>query len=215
MTATIRTTLLVSGMLGAVLLAGCRDAGSDPAPEASPTAQEPPVISVPSATPSETAVASIIRPDVASEPAVDLPPEPLALTVSFPEGARLTQEAETQLTGMLEAKALKEGWPIVLRGHSDSDGTDGANLATSRRRAQAVADWLVAHGIDKARIRVIALGEQNPAAPNARPDGTPDDAGRARNRRVEITVAAPEGGGASAGQEEQRGPSAAQRLTQD
>lgn len=213
MSITIRKTLLVSGMLGAALLAGCRDTGSDPAPETSPAEGEPPVISVPSATPSETAVASIIRPDVVSEPVMDVPPEPVELAIRFPRGAALTPQAEEQLAGVLKSEALAEGWPIVLHGHSDSDGTDRANLATSRRRAQAVADWLVEHGVDKARITVVPLGEQNPAAPNANPDGTSNAEGRARNRRVEITIAAPEAASTAEPQEDARGPTAAERLT--
>jgi OOP family OmpA-OmpF porin len=41
------------------------------------------------------------------------------------------------------------------------------------------------------RIEIVAFGEQNPVAPNALPDGTPNDEGRAKNRRVEIRVAPP------------------------
>jgi OOP family OmpA-OmpF porin len=37
-------------------------------------------------------------------------------------------------------------------------------------------------------MRVIALGETRPIAPNAKPDGSDDSAGRARNRRVEIEL---------------------------
>ena len=39
---------------------------------------------------------------------------------------------------------------------------------------------------------MIALGENRPVAPNANPDGSDDEAGRARNRRVDIAVALPE-----------------------
>ena len=216
MITTIRKTLLVAGMLAATTLAACRDTGSDPAQQASPAAEAPPVISVPSATPTETAAASIIRPDVISEPVLDVPPEPLELTVTFPQGSALAPQAAEQLAGVLQSEALAEGWPIVLRGHSDNDGSSrAANLAASRRRAQVVAEWLVAHGIDQARISVIALGAQNPVAPNAQPDGTPSEAGRARNRRVEITIASPTGEAAPAAQDAEREPTAAERLNED
>ena len=36
---------------------------------------------------------------------------------------------------------------------------------------------------------MIAVGEQNPIAPNALPDGEPNEPGRARNRRVELEIA--------------------------
>ena len=47
------------------------------------------------------------------------------------------------------------------------------------------------HGVARERITVIALGEQRPVAPNAHLDGTPDEEGRARNRRVTVTIAPP------------------------
>ena len=53
----------------------------------------------------------------------------------------------------------------------------------SRRRAQAVADWLVASGgFDPARLVVVGLGESSPAYPND------SDENRAKNRRVVITI---------------------------
>src|SRR5690606_30153070 len=83
---------------------------------------------------------------------------------------------------------LAEGWPVVLRGHTDSVGHDEANLRASRRRAEAVANWLVEHGVSEERIEIIALGEQRPIAPNALPDGSPDEEGRAKNRRVTVHI---------------------------
>ncbi|WP_347302399.1 OmpA family protein [Croceibacterium sp. TMG7-5b_MA50] len=206
----MKVTLRQGGMALAgvvALLAGCRDTGVQEQPEAA--ASEPPVIAVPTA----TASSSIIRPEVVSEPVVDAPPEPVRLTIRFPEGSRLPADAAGPLAAMLKSEALAAGWPILVTGHSDSDGTDQANLATSRRRAEAVAGWLVEQGVDAARIRVVALGEQNPAAPNARPDGTPDEAGRARNRRVELVIAPPEGSDAATAEEQ--APSAMEQLADD
>jgi OOP family OmpA-OmpF porin len=152
----------------------------------------------PAATPSPTPAvsaspsASIIRPDIAPEPVVDLPPPPLALTVGFPGGgSRLDAAAEQALAHVLESEQYGEGWPIVLSGHSDSAGGDQANLVTSRKRAEAVARWLREHHVAADRIEIVAFGEQNPVAPNANPDGTPNEAGRAKNRRVEIRIAPP------------------------
>lgn len=68
-----------------------------------------------------------------------------------------------------------------------------ANLRASQRRAEVVRDWLVENGVAEDRIDVIAFGEQNPVSPNANPDGTPDEAGRAKNRRVDLTIAVPPG----------------------
>ena len=176
--------LLLAAGTAALALSACRgpdDLGS--------AAETEPVAADPAAAPSKEPVASIIRPDVAPDPVVDLPPEPLRLTLTFPQGSALTEDAERQLAALVESDAVAEGWPIVLRGHSDAGGSDAANLRVSRRRAETVADWLVERGIERERLRILAFGEQNPVAPNARPDATPDEAGRARNRRVEILVA--------------------------
>jgi len=71
---------------------------------------------------------------------------------------------------------------IVVTGYTDSVGSAENNLALSLRRAQAVADYLIAAGIDKGRIEVVGLGQQNPIASNDTEEG------RAMNRRIEFTV---------------------------
>lgn len=178
-----------AALASSLALAACDRPADSPQPEETPLDAEP--LTDPAV--EEQPVASIIRPDVAPAPVVDLPPEPLEVTIPFPEGSALTEAAERRLAAMLESEALAEGWPIVLRGHSDAAGSDSANLRVSQRRAEAVADWLTEHGVDEERIRIIAFGEQNPAAPNANPEGEPDEAGRASNRRVEIIIAPPDG----------------------
>ena len=71
---------------------------------------------------------------------------------------------------------------IVVTGHTDSVGSADDNLALSKRRAQAVADYLIAAGIDKDRIEVAGLGQEKPIAPNDTEEG------RAMNRRIEFTA---------------------------
>lgn len=171
-----------------LVLPGCevRREGAEPTP--TPTETIAPA-DQPAATESP---ASIIRPDVSPSPAIEAPPDPLAATVPFPDGGyELTAAAERVLAEVLEADQLAQDWPVVLRGHTDSEGDDRGNLFASRKRAEAVAGWLVENGIDEERIEVIALGEQRPVAPNAHLDGTPDEAGRARNRRVEVWIGPP------------------------
>jgi OOP family OmpA-OmpF porin len=185
---TMSRSRLALTALGAALVAlsGCgpRDDERKP-PEPAPTASPRPAVS---ASPS----ASIIRPEITPEPVVDLPPPPLEQTIDFPEGgSRLDPAAEQALTALLDSEQLADGWPIVLGGHSDSAGGDQANLAASRKRAEAVARWLREHDVAEDRIEIVAFGEQNPVAPNAKPDGTPNEAGRAKNRRVEIRIAPP------------------------
>ncbi|MXO65744.1 OmpA family protein [Altericroceibacterium endophyticum] len=174
------TAALISA---AALLSACERVET---PEAEPSA-------TPTAEASTPAPTSIIRPDVAPEPVLDIPPEPLKATASFANGGfELSPDATKTLQTVLESDQAAEGWPIILRGHSDSEGTDSANLKASKKRAEVVAKYLIANGVDEDRITVIAFGEQNPVVPNARPDGTPNEAGRALNRRVDISIAPPE-----------------------
>lgn len=133
---------------------------------------------------------SIIRPEIEQPRKVAL--TPLALTISFAAGgAELNAAAKEALREMLRTPQYAAGGPIVLRGHTDSSGSDEANLRASQARAEAVRDLLVEDGVDDERIRIIAFGEQNPVEPNALPDGVPNEAGRQANRRVDITVEIP------------------------
>ena len=51
---------------------------------------------------------------------------------------------------------------ILVAGHADHHGSIDYNIALSRRRAQAVADYLTANGIDLKRITIYAYGETYP-----------------------------------------------------
>lgn len=73
---------------------------------------------------------------------------------------------------------------IEVRGHTDDRGSDEYNLDLSRRRAQAVADALVALGIGGSRLRVQGFGETRPLGAND------SEANRMRNRRTEFVILA-------------------------
>jgi len=77
---------------------------------------------------------------------------------------------------------------VTVEGHADSIGSDAYNTELSRRRATAVAEELMAHGVRRDRVAVEAYGERRPVAPNTHADGTDNPAGRARNRRVEAVI---------------------------
>lgn len=164
------------GLVAIAALAGCRE---EPAPAPAPAEETPAAQEVP----------SIMRPEVEVEAAVAEEPKPLRVTIRFAEsGYELSEAAREQLGLVLSSPLLEEGATITVRGHSDSVGSDEANLRASRRRAEAVRDFLVENGADAERILVVALGEMRPVAPNAHLDGSPDEEGRAANRRVEVVV---------------------------
>ncbi len=163
-------------LASALVLSGCDNEAREPAPPPEPTTSESPK--------------SIFRPEFQAEAKPEKKRlEPLEARIAFPEGAELTEEALAKLAEVVASPQLEAGGAIVLRGHSDAGGGDEINLRISRERAEAVRDWLLEQDVSEERITVIAFGEQNPVAPNARPDGTPNEDGRAANRRVEITIA--------------------------
>lgn len=201
-TSKIQACLILGGF--ALTAGGCqlREEGAepDPAPSDAPAPEDPgSATPLPEPTASATTGTSIIRPETVVPEIVEIPVAPFTGTIPFSEGGTdLSPAAQTALEGVLGSDAMSEGWPITLRGHSDSAGNDQANMRVSRARAEAVAAWLVERGVDDSRIEVIAFGEQNPAAPNALPDGSSNEAGRRQNRRVEVEIADPEANAPSA-----------------
>ena len=71
---------------------------------------------------------------------------------------------------------------IEVAGHTDSVGSDTYNQQLSERRANSVAAYLSGHGVHRTRMVTVGAGEAHPVATNE------SDAGRAQNRRVEITI---------------------------
>ncbi len=69
---------------------------------------------------------------------------------------------------------------ITVIGFTDSVGSETYNLALSKRRATATANYLISQGVSQQQITTDGLGEAEPRASNATASG------RAQNRRVEI-----------------------------
>jgi outer membrane protein OmpA-like peptidoglycan-associated protein len=72
---------------------------------------------------------------------------------------------------------------VVIIGHTDSTGSESINQPLSVDRAAHTRDYLTARGVNPGRIAIEGRGAREPIAANT------DNAGRARNRRVEIYVA--------------------------
>lgn len=139
--------------------------------------------------PSPEPTVSILRPDIEQPELPPLPLEPLNITIGFPAGGtELDAAATAALESLLISEQVTTGGAITLRAHSDASGSDAVNERASQARGDKVRDWLIDKGIAEERITVIAFGEQNPIEPNALPDGSPNEAGRAANRRVDVEV---------------------------
>ena len=82
-----------------------------------------------------------------------------------------------------------KGSTVRIDGYTDSKGSGPYNQRLSDRRAKAVRNWFVTkEGLKDVNFATQGYGAKNPVAPNTKPDGSDDPAGRQKNRRVEITV---------------------------
>ena len=81
----------------------------------------------------------------------------------------------------LKGQSAESGLMFIVAGHSDNVGTDRYNYELSKRRADSIAEFLIVERkIDPSRLLVVGYGESAPVADNR------TEAGRAKNRRVEI-----------------------------
>ena len=117
---------------------------------------------------------------IASKPAEDgLPPLSLLTYFDF-DSARLSAEATLALDGAIDLIERSPSALVVISGHADERGTREYNLALGHLRASAVADYMVAKGVDGSRIKKVSFGKEKPLL-----KGSNEEAW-SKNRRVEI-----------------------------
>lgn len=85
----------------------------------------------------------------------------------------------TELAGVLTKKPT---WGLQISGHTDNVGDDQKNMILSKKRAEAVKNFMISQGIDASRLNVLYFGETMPIATNDTPEG------RQKNRRVEMKI---------------------------
>ena len=124
------------------------------------------------------------------EPAPAPAPQPVYKTMTLGAGALFdVNSAELRAEGKRELNALVTDLnrmasvqSIQIAGHTDSTGDADYNKDLSMRRANAVKNYLLEKGVDPSVMNTVGWGETKPIADN------PTRAGRAQNRRVEITL---------------------------
>ena len=97
------------------------------------------------------------------------------------------RERISEIASILNESRVKQR-NILVEGHTDSVGSNEFNLGLSIRRANAVKQRLIYGQVSEQRIMAKGYGEKYPVAQNTNPDGSDNSEGRAKNRRVEITV---------------------------
>lgn len=101
------------------------------------------------------------------------------------DSAEIVPDSEPLLTEIADVLLRHpEITRLEIQGHTDNRGGHDHNQDLSQRRAEAVRDWLVAHGVDTGRLEPHGYGDSNPIAPNI------TTSGRARNRRVQFIITA-------------------------
>jgi outer membrane protein OmpA-like peptidoglycan-associated protein len=105
-------------------------------------------------------------------------------TVNFKFNSdKLDSESKMALDQMVQNQSQYKRYYIAVEGFTDRVGSSDYNAALSRRRADAVVEYLVAeHNIPVYRIQMVGLGKQKPV------DDGRGRAANAKNRRVEVTL---------------------------
>lgn len=94
----------------------------------------------------------------------------------------LSSAQRQYLTDLVYYLDNKEGGTVNSTGHTDNKGSRAVNTRLGRKRAEFVKDYLKRNNISESKIKV---GSKGPDAPTATND---TEEGRAKNRRVEITI---------------------------
>ena len=114
--------------------------------------------------------------------------------ILFPEGGyRLDSKAQQVLAKMAPTLSGFKNTKVVVRGYTDNVSIGAelrnqgitTNLDLSSKRADNVVDYLILRGVSQGLISAQGMGESNPVASNATPEG------RAQNRRIEVTLVGP------------------------
>ena len=94
------------------------------------------------------------------------------------DSAELSGSAQATLDRQAAFLNVNPALVVIVEGHADERGTREYNLALGDRRATAVRDYLLAKGLNSARIRTVSYGKERPAV-----SGSNEDAWE-RNRRA-------------------------------
>jgi peptidoglycan-associated lipoprotein len=86
------------------------------------------------------------------------------------DSAELSGKAQTTLDRQAAFLNVNPALVVIVEGHADERGTREYNLALGDRRATAVRDYLLAKGLNSARIRTVSYGKERPAVSGSNED---------------------------------------------
>ena len=174
----MRKTILETSMIqrlltlfaAAALLAACETASevaSDASGSAAASASGAASASASSSTDSASSAsdsASSASSSAAAEPTAEEKLAQIGTAVYFDfDSSVLSSAAQATLDRQAAFLASEPSTRIIIEGHADERGTREYNLALGERRASVARDYLVAKGVDAARIRTVSYGKERPA----------------------------------------------------
>jgi len=86
------------------------------------------------------------------------------------DSAELSGMAQSTLDRQAAFLNVNPSLVVIVEGHADERGTREYNLALGDRRATAVRDYLLAKGLNSARIRTVSYGKERPAVSGSNED---------------------------------------------
>ena len=117
-----------------------------------------------------------------SQPAATAQMPAIGLDIRFKvNSAELTEDAKAQVKQLAEAMQSEQlsKYHFLVEGHTDSTGRPDSNMNLSKRRAEAVKDYLVnAYGVPRNRLEAIGRGQTMPISAS--------DPANPANRRVQV-----------------------------
>ena len=104
-------------------------------------------------------------------------------SIEFETGsANIRPSSFKLLDEIFQSAVVAEGLKLGVYGHTDNNGSDAINIPLSEKRANAVKVYLLKKGLKEVRVEAKGLGSSQPVAGNS------TEAGRSKNRRVEIVL---------------------------
>lgn len=94
------------------------------------------------------------------------------------DSSELAGEAQATLDRQAAFLNVNPTMVVIIEGHADERGTREYNLALGDRRAVAVRDYLLAKGLNAARVRTVSYGKERPAVSGS------NEQAWAKNRRA-------------------------------
>ena len=94
------------------------------------------------------------------------------------DSSELSGEAQATLDRQAAFLNVNPTMVVIIEGHADERGTREYNLALGDRRAVAVRDYLLAKGLNAARVRTVSYGKERPAVSGSNEESW------AKNRRA-------------------------------